>query len=102
MMIRASSEYSKIATVKDVVNRGAQKAADPMKKMAKEEAETTEEEVVATSPRLPKRKSFLKKKPLKKSITLKKTLTLSSVVKNSPKNSEKRAKVIFEALLTLK
>ena len=36
----------KIATVKDVVNRGA-KAADPMKKMAKEEAETTEEEVVA-------------------------------------------------------
>ena len=36
----------KIATVKDVVNKGA-KAADPMKKMAKEEAETTEEEVVA-------------------------------------------------------
>ena len=36
----------KIATVKDVVNRGA-KAAEPMKKMAKEEAETTEEEVVA-------------------------------------------------------
>ena len=36
----------KIATVRDVVNRGA-KAADPMKKMAKEEAETTEEEVVA-------------------------------------------------------
>ena len=34
----------KIATVKDVVNRGA-KAADPMKKMAKEEAETTEEVV---------------------------------------------------------
>ena len=36
----------KIATVKDVVNRGA-KAADPMKKMAKEETDTTEEEVVA-------------------------------------------------------
>jgi hypothetical protein len=36
----------KIATVKDVVNKGA-KAADSMKKMAKEEAETTEEEVVA-------------------------------------------------------
>ena len=34
----------KIATVKDVVNRGA-KAADPMKKMAKEEAETSEEVV---------------------------------------------------------
>jgi hypothetical protein len=36
----------KIATVKDVVNRGA-KAADPMKKMAKEETDTSEEEVVA-------------------------------------------------------
>ena len=34
----------KIATVKDVVNKGA-KAADPMKKMAKEEAETSEEVV---------------------------------------------------------
>ena len=34
----------KIATVKDVVNRGA-KAADSMKKMAKEEAETSEEVV---------------------------------------------------------
>ena len=38
-------QRAKIATVKDVVNRGAK--ADPMKKMAKEEAETTEEEVVA-------------------------------------------------------
>ena len=36
----------KIATVKDVVNRGA-KAAEPMKKMAKEETDTSEEEVVA-------------------------------------------------------
>ena len=36
----------KIATVKDVVNKGA-KAADPMKKMAKEETDTSEEEVVA-------------------------------------------------------
>jgi hypothetical protein len=36
----------KIATVKDVVNRGA-KAADPTKKMAKEETDTSEEEVVA-------------------------------------------------------
>ena len=36
----------KIATVKDVVNRGA-KAADPMKKMAKEETDTSEEEVVS-------------------------------------------------------
>jgi hypothetical protein len=36
----------KIATVKDVVNRGA-KAADSMKKMAKEDTETTEEEVVS-------------------------------------------------------
>ena len=40
----AKLEGSKIATVKDVVNRGA-KAADPMKKMAKEEAETSEEVV---------------------------------------------------------
>jgi len=36
----------KIATVKDVVNRGA-KTADPTKKMAKEETDTSEEEVVA-------------------------------------------------------
>ena len=36
----------KIATVKDVVNKGA-KTADPMKKMAKEETDTSEEEVVA-------------------------------------------------------
>ena len=42
----AKLKEPKIATVKDVVNRGA-KAAEPMKKMAKEEAETTEEEVVA-------------------------------------------------------
>jgi hypothetical protein len=35
----------KIATVKDIVNKGA-KAADPMKKMAKEEIESTEEEVL--------------------------------------------------------
>ena len=36
----------KIATVKDVVNKGA-KTADPMKKMAKEETDTSEEEVVS-------------------------------------------------------
>ena len=42
----AKLKEPKIATVKDVVNRGA-KAADGMKKMAKEEAETSEEEVVA-------------------------------------------------------
>jgi hypothetical protein len=35
----------KIATVKDIVNKGA-KAADPMKKMAKEEIDSTEEEVL--------------------------------------------------------
>ena len=42
----AKLKEPKIATVRDVVNKGA-KAAEPMKKMAKEEAETTEEEVVA-------------------------------------------------------
>ena len=42
----AKLKEPKIATVKDVVNRGA-KAADSMKKMAKEETDTTEEEVVA-------------------------------------------------------
>jgi hypothetical protein len=42
----AKLKEPKIATVKDVVNRGA-KAADSMKKMAKEEAEASEEEVVA-------------------------------------------------------
>jgi len=42
----AKLKEPKIATVKDVVNRGA-KAADGMKKMAKEEADTSEEEVVA-------------------------------------------------------
>ena len=35
----------KIATVKDIVNKGA-KAADPMKKMAKEEIDSSEEEVL--------------------------------------------------------
>ena len=40
----AKLKEPKIATVKDVVNKGA-KAADPMKKMAKEEAETTGEVV---------------------------------------------------------
>ena len=38
----AKLKEPKIATVKDVVNKGA-KAADPMKKMAKEEAEVEEE-----------------------------------------------------------
>jgi hypothetical protein len=38
----AKLKEPKIATVKDVVNKGA-KAADPMKKMAKEEAESEEE-----------------------------------------------------------
>ena len=48
MMILLSFKGFKIKTVKDVVNKG-EKAADPMKKMAKEETygETTEEEVVA-------------------------------------------------------
>jgi len=41
----AKLKEPKIATVKDVVNKGA-KAADPMKKMAKEETDSEEEEVL--------------------------------------------------------
>ena len=41
----AKLKEPKVATVKDVVNKGA-KPADPMKKMAKEESEVDEEEVL--------------------------------------------------------
>jgi hypothetical protein len=85
----------KIATVKDVVNKGA-KAADPMKKMAKEEIETEEEvleeeEIVSESEEV-----------TEESVDIEEDVNALLGGEELSEEFKEKARVIFEAALTSK
>jgi hypothetical protein len=85
----------KIATVKDVVNKGA-KAADPMKKMAKEEIETEEEvleeeEIVSESEEV-----------TEETVDIEEDVNALLGGEELSEEFKEKARVIFEAALTSK
>ena len=89
MMIRLGFSEPKIATVKDVVNKACQSFADPMKKMGKEETDTSEEEVVAEA-ETTEEEVVSEEETTQEEYNVEEDVNASLVVKNSPKNSEKR------------
>ena len=91
----AKLKEPKIATVKDVVNKGA-KAADPMKKMAKEEIETEEEvleeeEIVSESEEV-----------TEESVDIEEDVNALLGGEELSEEFKEKARVIFEAALTSK
>ena len=91
----AKLKEPKIATVSDVVNKGA-KAADPMKKMAKEEIETEEEvleeeEIVSESDEV-----------TEESVDIEEDVNALLGGEELSEEFKEKARVIFEAALTSK
>ena len=91
----AKLKEPKIATVSDVVNKGA-KAADPMKKMAKEEIETEEEvleeeEIVSESEEV-----------TEESVDIEEDVNALLGGEELSEEFKEKARVIFEAALTSK
>ena len=91
----AKLKEPKIATVNDVVNKGA-KAADPMKKMAKEEIETEEEvleeeEIVSESDEV-----------TEESVDIEEDVNALLGGEELSEEFKEKARVIFEAALTSK
>ena len=84
----------KIATVKDVVNKGA-KAADPMKKMAKEEIET-EEEV------LEEEEIVSEEEVTEETVDIEEDVNALLGGEELSEEFKEKARVIFEAALTSK
>ena len=89
----------KIATVKDVVNRGA-KAADQMKKVAKEEAEASEEEVVAEAETT--EEEVVSEEETKEEYNVEEDVNALLGGEELSEEFREKAKVVFEAALNSK
>tara|TARA_B100001142_G_scaffold131600_1_gene133179 strand:+ start:49111 stop:50190 length:1080 start_codon:yes stop_codon:yes gene_type:complete len=89
----------KIATVKDIVNKGA-KAADPMKKMAKEEIDSTEEEVLEEDQ--VSEEETVEEEVLDDGIDIEEDVNALLGGEELSEEFREKAKVIFEAALNSK
>ena len=96
----AKLKEPKIATVRDVVNKGA-KAAEPMKKMAKEEAETTEEEVVAEA-ETTEEEVVSEKETTQEEYSVEEDVNALLGGEELSEEFKEKAKVVFEAALNSK
>ena len=94
----AKFKEPKIATVKDVVNKNA-KAADPMKKMAKEEIESQEEEVLEEDL---EEEEIVEEDELEEGIDIEEDVNALLGGEELSEEFKEKARVIFEAALTSK
>ena len=93
-MILQKLKEPKIKTVADVVNKGA-KAADPMPKMAKEEAEAEEEQVVSEE-------EVSTEETVEEGVDIEEDVNALLGGEELSEEFKEKAKIIFEACLNLK
>ena len=90
----------KIATVSDVVNKGA-KAADPMKKMAQEEVESQEEEVLEED-QISEEEIVTEEESIEDGVDIEEDVNALLGGEELSEEFREKAKIIFEAALTSK
>ena len=96
----AKLKEPKIKTVSDVVNRGA-KAADPMKKMAKEEIESQEEEVLEED-QVSEEEIVAEEETIDDGVDIEEDVNALLGGEDLSEEFREKAKVIFEAALNSK